>query len=225
MAMSFRQVALGNRRPQSKAEFVADGIIHVIGLTAALCGTIGLVALALLGGHKDVLQLLVYCGGMLAMFGASAAYNLGYGTRFRHVLQSFDHSAIFLMITGTYTPFITSGFSLWAASLLLVLIWGWALCGIAMRLFWPIAFARHSLMLYLGLGWMAVVFIAPQLYLSTPQVLIPLIIGGLLYTGGVLFHVGERLPFQNAIWHVFVLAAAASHYYAVVESVLLRASA
>ncbi|MBV1705830.1 MAG: hemolysin III family protein [Hyphomicrobiales bacterium] len=225
MAMSFQQVALGNRRPQSNAEFIADGIIHIVGLTAALCGTIGLVALALLGGHSDVLQLLVYCGGMLAMFGASAAYNLGYGTRFRHVLQSFDHSAIFLMITGTYTPFITNGFSFWAASLLLVLIWGWALCGIAMRLFWPAAFARYSLMLYLGLGWMAVIFIAPQLYLTTPQVLIPLIIGGLLYTGGVLFHVGERLPFQNAIWHVFVLAAAASHYYAVVESVLLRASA
>lgn len=222
MAMSFRQVALGSRRPQSSAEFIADGIIHIVGLTAALCGSVGLVAVAQLGGQRDTLQLLVYCGGMLAMFAASAAYNLGYGTRFRHVLQSFDHSAIFLMISGTYTPFITNGFNFWPAAFLLTLTWGWALFGISMRLFWPESFARHSLMLYLGLGWMAVVIIAPQLYLSTPQVLIPLIIGGVLYTSGVAFHVGERLPFQNAIWHVFVLAAASSHYYAVVETLLLH---
>ena len=123
---------MARARVHSKAEQLADLCVHVLGLMVAVAGTIVLAVLALDSAGK-LAAVMVYAGGLLAMLGASAAYNVGYDTRFRALFRRFDHSAIFLMIAGTYTPFTTSFFSGWAAAGLTALIWGLSLAGIVLK--------------------------------------------------------------------------------------------
>ena len=211
---------MGRCRVHSSAEQIADACVHGIGLLAGLAG-----AIVLLGLSHDNPQRLaataVYAGGLLAMLAASAAYNLGYHTRFRTLFRRFDHSAIFLMIGGTYTPFTTGYFGGATAVLVTGLIWSLSLGGIAMKLARPLLFERFSVALYLALGWIALLVIGPLLLAMSGLTAAAIVAGGVLYTGGITFHLWENLPFQNAIWHVFVLGAAGCHYLAVLNGVVL----
>ena len=209
-----------------RGELIADGIVHALGLAAGAAGAGVLLTLAAMRADApEFLALLVYACGLLAMLACSAAYNLARTSPRRELLRRFDHAAIFAMIAGTYTPFtvlrLEGG---WAAGLTAA-VWTIAALGIALKLFRPRLIERASIPLYLALGWIIVVAIEPLLGALDPTTLILLAAGGLLYTAGVVFHVWERLPFQNAAWHGFVLAAAATHYVAILTGVLLAADA
>jgi hemolysin III len=210
-------------RALTRGELVADGVIHVIGITAGLIGAaILVIAAATRGSPLELAALLTYSGGLLAMLGCSAAYQLLRSSRRRELLRCFDHSAIFLMIAGTYTPFTLLRVErLWAVALT-ALVWSIAALGIGLRLLRPQLFDRLSIGFYLALGWAGVAAAAPLIPLVQASTLVLLGVGGLLYTVGVIFHVWERLPFQNAIWHGFVLVAAAVHYAAVLEEIVAR---
>lgn len=213
----------GRKRIHSQAERIADGFVHGLGLIAGLAGGAFLVVLTLLQGNANKLSaILVYALGLLAMLGASAAYNIFYGTKFREVFRRCDHSAIFIMIAGTYTPFTTQFFGQGHAILFTGAIWTLSLGGIAMKIWRPAWFERSSVFLYLLLGWIAVLILGPLLVSLPLFAASSLVIGGLLYTFGVTFHLWEKLPFQNAIWHMFVLCAAVCHYFAVLDGVVLR---
>jgi hemolysin III len=163
----------------------------------------------------------IYAGGLLAMLVCSAAYNLGARGRHRYWLRNLDQAAIFLMIAGTYTPFTVLQLEgAWRVSLTTI-VWTIALCGILVRILHGRLFDRVAIAFYLSLGWMALVALAPLVRaLDAPVLVIGLLsTGGLLYTIGVVFHLWEKLPFQNAIWHGFVVAAAAFHFAAVVVSI------
>ena len=209
-------------RAISRKEVVADGIIHVIGITAGLFGAaILVIAAATRGTPLELAALITYSGGLLTMLGCSAAYHLLRSSRRRELLRCFDHSAIFLMIAGTYTPFTLLRIKpLWAVALTAG-VWSIAAFGIALRLIRPRVFDRLSIGFYLALGWAGLAAIAPLVPLVQVSTLVLLAAGGLLYTVGVLFHVWERLPFQNAIWHGFVLVAAAVHYAAVLDEIVV----
>lgn len=211
------------RRLQSWPELFADGFVHTLGIVAGAAGATVLLILALNRAPPGTVAALgVYATCFMAMLACSAAYNMGYYSRWRGIFRRCDHCAIFLMIAGTYTPFTTQLLGFWQALWLTVAIWVTCLFGIVMKLAEPETFERWSVALYLGLGWVALVVFAPIFGDCSWLTVALLTAGGALYSIGVVFHAWERLPFQNAIWHVFVLAAAICHYWAVVDGIVLR---
>jgi hemolysin III len=209
-------------RALTRRELVADGVIHVIGITAGLVGAaILVVAAATQGSPLELAAIVTYSGGLLAMLGCSAAYQILRSSRRRELLRSFDHSAIFLMIAGTYTPFTLLRIRPFWDVALTAAVWSIAVAGIGLRLLSPRLFDRVSIGFYLALGWAGLAAIAPLIPLVQVSTLALLGAGGLLYTAGVVFHLWERLPFQNAIWHAFVLTAAGVHYAAVLEEIVV----
>jgi hemolysin III len=161
---------------------------------------------------------------MLAMLGASAAYNMWPVSPRKWILRRLDHAFIYLMIAGTYTPVVALVGSGPVAWTLLALIWTVALAGIAIKILMPGRWDRVSIVLYLMLGWSGVLAYESVISGLTPSALGFLAVGGLLYSVGVVFHVWRSLPFQNAIWHAFVLAATACHYGTIMASVLNAAA-
>jgi hemolysin III len=210
------------RRAYDRNEKLVDLAVHLIGGSAASAGALALLLAAGGRGWAVVAPVAIYALTLVATFAASAAYNLGYETRLRVTLRRLDHSAIFAMIAGTYTPFTVRLAQGSAAVWSTAAVWSIAAAGIGLKLFSPALFERIGVALYLALGWAALVIvpdIAPRL---TPLSLALLAAGGALYTIGVCFHVKERLRFHNAIWHVFVVAAASCHFVSVLTGVALR---
>jgi hemolysin III len=152
----------------------------------------------------------------VATFSCSAGYNLVVRPKLKEVLRRLDHAAIFLMIAGTYTPFILIKMNTpWGLGLLAV-VWTMAGIGIVIKLFAPRFLGGLSTALYLVQGWAVIAAWEPLMSAMPGRVLTLLVIGGVLYTVGVVFHLWERLPYQNAIWHGFVLSAASCHFAAVI---------
>jgi hemolysin III len=198
-------------------ERVADGCIHVIGVTASL---VALTVLLVVGVETQatlwIVSLAIYGLALVAMFSCSAAYNLVVRPKLKEVMRRLDHAAIFLMIAGTYTPFILIKMNTpWGLGLLAV-VWTMAAIGISIKLFAPRFLEGLLIALYLVQGWAVIAAWKPLMSAMPGRVLTLLVIGGVLYTVGVVFHLWERLPYQNAIWHGFVLSAASCHYAAVI---------
>lgn len=206
----------------SRAELIADGCVHFLGVVASLAAMSILVVLA--QRHlpaASASSLTVYGFSAVAMFVFSAACNLTERPRWKEFLLHCDHSAIFLMIAGTYTPIAVIKIGgIWGFALLAT-VWTIAIFGIALKILLPHRFDRVSIGLYLLQGWAVLAVIDPLASAVSTRVMALLAIGGALYTIGVVFHLWRRLPYQNAIWHVFVLSAAAFHYAAILEAVAL----
>ncbi|MFZ0094591.1 MAG: hemolysin III family protein [Pseudolabrys sp.] len=201
-----------------RSETLADAVIHVLGVAMALAGAAALTVIAVQGGNiAQFLAVTIYLAGLLAMFCFSAAYSLWPVSPFKWWLRRLDHSAIYLLIAGTYTAFILPMHGI-AANVVLALIWSAALAGIAIKLFWPGRFDRTSIGLYLAMGWSGLFAVDPIAAALAPVTLWLIALGGALYSIGVVFHVWRSLRFQNAIWHGFVLTAALCHYTAVLTS-------
>jgi hemolysin III len=207
-------------RQFSRWEIGVDSAIHVCAIVAAIVGAVILILLASSRGETEhIVAVGIYSTGMLSMFGCSCAYNLGRFSRHGEWLRKLDHAGIFLMIAGTYTPFTLldlSGAWSWGFT---CLIWAAAAIGILLRLLHRRLFDRVSLGVYLLLGWVALAALGPLAEVLNTPTLVLLAIGGALYTIGIFFHLWQRLPFQTAIWHLFVVAGAAVHFAAVTVSV------
>lgn len=213
----------GVRHP-TRAEYIADAVVHALGIGVGIVGAVALIIVAIVRGEPlAITSVAIYAAGLLMMLSCSAAYNVFRKSRHRALLRRLDHSAIFVMIAGTYTPFTVIGLDgAWAVGLTAT-IWGAATLGVIGKLVrpnWPDA---STIVLYIAMGWVGVLAIDPLMESLGATTLILIAAGGLLYTIGVVFHVWERLPFQNAVWHGFVLAAAVVHYVAVLDGVVLRA--
>jgi len=205
-----------------KNELIADGIVHAVGVMLGIVSIIALVILAApVVGAWEFTSILVYGTGLLTVLTISALYNLWPVSPVKWLLRRFDHSAIYLLIAGTYTPFITQMKANVESSLLLVGVWLTSMVGIALKLKFPGRFDRLSILLYLLLSWSGVMAYESVFGALPASTLWLLAIGGILYTIGVLFHLWEGLRFQNAIWHTFVLVAAACHYTAVLDCLVL----
>jgi hemolysin III len=203
------------------AELRVDAIVHVAGVGFALAGAVTLLVSAFHLSWGAYAAAWIYATALVAVLAVSATYNMWPVSRVKWVLRRFDHSAIYLLIAGTYTPFLTRINSGVASPALLAGIWTIAGLGIALKLAFPGRFDRLSILLYLGLGWSGLVFYDAVFATLPSSTMWWLAAGGLLYTVGVIFHVWERLRFQNAIWHVFVLFAAGCHYGAVMDYLVL----
>jgi hemolysin III len=204
-----------------KVELIADGIVHAIGILFGLIAATVLVVLtAVYASAIDIVAVSIYAGGLLSMLVLSATYNLWPVSRAKWVLRRFDHSAIYLLIAATYTPFILELRESLFALALLAGVWCIAIFGIVLKLGWPGRFDRLSVGLYLALGWSGLM-LYDRVVSALPQLALWLVLaGGALYSLGVIFHAWRRLRFQNVIWHCFVLLGAACHYTAVLALVL-----
>jgi hemolysin III len=197
-----------------RAEIIADGVVHAIGVCLGLIGAVTIVVFAVKLDRIEVVPILVYVIGLVTMLGLSAAYNLWPVSPAKWVLRRFDHSAIYLLIAGTYTPFLAQMKSVLASVGLGVGVWLSAVIGMALKLALPGRFDRLAVVLCLLLGWSGVIAY-DSLVSALPSVSLWLLaIGGILYSVGALFHVWQGLRFHNAIWHGFVLLAASCHYLA-----------
>jgi hemolysin III len=149
------------------------------------------------------------------MLAVSAAYNFSRIGPHRPFLRRADEAAIFLMIAGSYTPFTTQRLDgAWAITMTAV-VWGIAALGVFGKLFAPRVSEKLWTLVYVAFGWLAVVALGPLIQGVTMTALVLLVIGGLLYTVGALLFLQPALPFRRAIWHTFVVAAAAVHYAAI----------
>ena len=198
-------------RLYSRHEHVADGAIHVLGVLFAINASLWL--LFNVTGLSVVISVTVYCVGLLAMLGFSAAYNLMPAYRpSKKILRRLDHAAIFIMIAATYTPLAVNRLGEPSSTVILAIIWLAASFGVAMKLIFPRRFEIASLVLYLLMGWMVVTVIKPLSVSLAGVDFWLLTAGGLVYSVGVIFYVIERIPYHKAIWHGFVLAAAALQF-------------
>ena len=207
------------------AERSADRWVHVAGLAAGGIGGLTLLGFSLgMGRLGQTAAIALYAACLMAMFACSLAYNMA-SPRRRPLLRRFDHAAIFLMIAGSYTPFTTQCLTgAWAWGMT-TLVWTLGLAGVAAKLFLPGLARGFWVVLYLGLGWVAVLAIRPLLASVSLVALGLLAAGGLIYSLGVFVYVRERMRFRRAIWHGFVVAAAATQYVAILMGVVLAARA
>jgi hemolysin III len=202
----------------TKRERVADGCIHVVSIVASLIALVALLVVAIkTQAALWIVSLATYGIALVATFCCSAGYHLIVRPKLKSIFRRLDHAAIFLMIAGTYTPFALMKMDApWGLTLLAV-VWSMAALGIAIKLSAPRYLEGVSTALYLVQGWAVVVAWKPLVAAVPGHVALLLMLGGVLYTVGVAFHLWEKLPFQNAIWHAFVLTAASVHYAAVLD--------
>ncbi len=196
-----------------------DRAIHLAALAAAAAGCAVLIPVSALRlGLPGFIGVILYVIGLFAMLTCSALYNGCRTSPRRHILQRLDHAAIFLLIAGTYSAFFGGAIDDPRIALLLAAVWAIALVGLAGSLIVPKAMRRISIGLYLALGWSILAAIGPVWERLSLVVLLLMLAGGILYSAGVIFHVLERVRYQNAIWHGFVVAAASCHFAAVVSN-------
>jgi hemolysin III len=202
-------------------EEIANSITHGIGIILAIGALCILVAFAgIYGNSWHVISVSVYGFALIFLYTASTLYHSIQAPRTKNILQIVDHSAIYILIAGTYTPFMLVNLrGPWGWSLFAV-IWCLAFMGIAIQLGHMERWRRVSLVLYVGMGWMVLVAIKPLISSVATSGLILLLLGGLAYTVGILFYRWKSLKFSHAVWHIFVLAGSILHFFAVLFYVI-----
>ncbi len=204
-------------RTMSRAEILADGIVHAIGIVLAVAAGSALLALA--AGRtatSEYVAAVFYVLSLLAVLSISCAYNLWPVSRAKWILRRFDHAAIYLLIAGTYTPLLAQLESA-KGPIMLGVVWCAAAFGIAVKLLLPGRYDRLAIVFYLAIGWSGVA-IAGELAALVPQSTMWLIAaGGFFYSAGVVFFAWNGLKFQTAVWHGFVVSGAGLHLAAMMD--------
>lgn len=202
----------------NRAELLADGLIHLLGLALGTCAVAALVGRAFTAARlPDLIPIAIYSSALITVLIVSAVYNMLPVSPMKWLIRRFDHSAIYILIAGTYTPFLMRLGESIVAQALLVTVWVAAAAGVVLKVALPGRLDRLSIALYLLIGWSGIVVCDSIAQLPTITLWL-IAAGGLLYTMGVVFHVWQSLPFQNAIWHAFVLVASGCFYGAVFEA-------
>lgn len=201
----------------SMAEEIANSISHGIGL---VFGSVGLILLLVQAFDTNasvtaITSYSLYGGSMILLFLASTLYHAVPHQRAKRWLKTFDHCAIYLLIAGTYTPFLLVGLDSPLARGLMIVIWGLALVGILFKLTIAHRFEVLSLVTYLLMGWLSLVVIYQMVIKLAPGSVTLLALGGVIYSLGVIFYACERIPYNHAIWHGFVLGGSFCHFLAI----------
>jgi hemolysin III len=202
-------------REQSLGEEIANSVSHGLGLVATLVAApVLLVAAFRHGDAWSVIGASVFSASMLLLYVASTLYHALPQNKAKDIFRLLDHSAVFLLIAGTYTPFtlgVLRGPWGWT---LLVLVWTLAIAGVAMKALIGTRRPWISMVLYLGMGWLALVAVKP-IWLHVPLAGIAWVVaGGLAYTGGLVFFSAHRVRYSHFVWHIFVMAGTTCHFVA-----------
>ena len=203
------------RRPEHgryhRGEVIADSAVHIVGILIALAG--GWLVLKHVASHaaNQVPAFAVYIASLLAVLCVSLAYNIWPASPLKRGLARLDQALIFLFIAGSYTAFLVLLDASVAATAMLIGVWSLSLLGAALKLVVPGRFGRIAIILYLMIGWSGLL-IFHELSATVPSMALSLLLtGGMSYSLGIVFHLWKRLRFQNALWHLAVVAGALFH--------------
>ena len=211
---------LQTRGTHSREE-LANAWTHGLGAVAAFAGGAVLVTLAALRGNGTQLAAaIVFGASLLLLYLASTCYHASRDPVSRARLKVFDHCAIYLLIAGTYTPFTLIGLRGELGRNLFIAIWTLALAGITFKLFFTGRFKLVSTLIYVAMGWLALVAIRPVMAALDAWTFGWMLAGGVAYTLGTVFYHRPKLRYSHAIWHLFVVAGSVCHYIAVMAQVL-----
>lgn len=199
------------------AEEIANSISHGIGF---VFGIVGLVLLLIQAvdtgaGATAITSYSLYGGSIILLYLASTLYHAIPHQRAKYWLKKFDHCAIYILIAGTYTPFLLVGLDSPLARGLMIVIWSMALIGVIFKLAFAHRFEALSLITYLTMGWLSLIVIYQLAMKLSIGGITLLAVGGIVYTLGVIFYASKRIRFGHAIWHAFVLGGSACHFMAV----------
>lgn len=205
----------------TKAEEVLNATTHGVGAVLSIAGLVWLVLRAVrVEDSLSVVSAIVFGSSLLLLYLASTLYHAIPFVNVKRVFRVFDHCAIYLLIAGTYTPFLLVSMRGTLGWTLFGILWGIAVVGCSFKAFFTGRFDRISTAMYVAMGWIVLVAIKPTVTYVPLGALIMMAIGGLAYTFGVFFYSNNRIPFNHAIWHCFVLAGSAFHFFAIIIYVL-----
>jgi len=196
-------------------DIIANSVTHGMGALIALAGAIVLVVSAVGGTAWQVVSCSLFGGTLVLVYVCSTLYHSLVRTRARQVFRIIDHSAIYLLIAGTYTPFALVSLHGRLGWFLFAIVWGLAVLGIVFKSFAIGRFEIASVVVYLGMGWLGVFATRPLLHALTWHGIAWIALGGLFYTVGIIFYTLDRMSYFHAFWHLFVLAGSSCHYFAV----------
>lgn len=207
--------------PHSLREEIANALTHGLGMVAAIAGSAVLITLvALWGDGWELGSAIVFSVTLILLYTASTLYHAVPHANWKARLKVLDHCAIFLLIAGTYTPFTLVGLREHGGVWLFATIWALAVTGMVFKLFFTGRAKRLSTLLYVAMGWIAIVAVQPMTENFSQWTLVWLFSGGVAYTLGTLFYLNQRLRYSHAIWHGFVLTGSMLHFAAVATIVL-----
>lgn len=211
-----------DRVKYSFKEELFNAISHWLGFVA---GIVGLVVLIIFGvKNHSPLQIVgfsIYGACIILLYLFSALYHSIPFEKAKTVLRIFDHLSIYLLIAGTYTPIILNSFSGSRRIVLISLIWGLSVIGVLFKVFINGRFTKFkklSTVIYLALGWLSILFIKQILLTTSFKFIVFLLIGGVLYSLGTIFYMDRKIPYNHAIWHIFVLAASVAHFIGIFDA-------
>lgn len=196
---------------------VFNAVTHGIGVILAIIGTFFLVlkGQSIAYSLTDQIGLIIYGASLIALFTASTLYHSLTFWRYQAIFQKIDHACIYLLIAGTYTPYLITAIGGQLGRGMLIFIWLIAAAGMAFEIFFTGRFPRLSTILYLGMGWISLMMIYPLYQSVDTNALIWLAAGGLLYSGGTYFYQKKSNPWMHVVWHLFVLAGAGAMYISI----------
>jgi hemolysin III len=197
-------------------EEIANAVTHGVGvLLSALALMVMVLASAESGDPWRIISVSVFGVTLIACYLASFLYHAIPHPGAKDTMRLLDHCAIFLLIAGTYTPFLLVSMRGPVGWILFGLVWGVAVAGIAFKVVFSHTYPRLSTAMYVSMGWIVVLALKPALEMIPMEALGLMLVGGLIYTAGVIFYHWERLPFNHAIWHLFVLGGSVAHFLAI----------
>ena len=196
-------------------DIIANSVTHGVGAALAIAGAVVLVVNAAGGTAWQIASCSVFGCTLVLVYVCSTLYHSLVRTHARRVLRIIDHSAIYLLIAGTYTPFALVSLRGRLGWSLFAIVWSLAILGIVFKSLAIERFAIASVIVYLGMGWLVVFAARPLLQALTWHGIFWIALGGLFYTAGIIFYALDRLSFFHAFWHLFVLAGSTCHYFAV----------
>ena len=211
----------GQEKKQTSGEEIANSITHGVGAALAVAALVVLVTFAgIFGDAWRVVSFSIYGATLILLYLSSTLYHGLQAPKAKKVFHIFDRTAIYLLIAGSYTPFfLVSLRGSWGWAFFGV-IWGLAVIGIVLTVFFVDRYNSLSVATYIGMGWLAVLAIKPLMAAISISGLAWLVIGGLFYTSGVIFYAWKRLPFNHMVWHIFVLGGSISHFFCILFYVL-----
>lgn len=201
-------------------EEIANSLTHGFGLALSLAGLVALIVVAALhGGVLSIVSCSVYGATLVSLYAASTVYHAVRAPRWKRILRIVDHSSIYLLIAGTYTPFTLVALRGSWGWTLFSMVWALALGGIIFKLWFVDRYLIASTIFYLLMGWSVVIALKPLIHVVPAPSLLWLLVGGLAYSAGVVFFAMPRLRYSHAVWHGFVLAGSIFHYVAILHYV------
>jgi hemolysin III len=197
-------------------EEIANAVTHGVAAVASIIGTVSLLIHGYESGSNRLFySCLVYGIGIIFLFSASTLYHSFQSERVKNFFRILDHCGIYLMIAGTYTPFMSVTLEGIYGDVILFLIWLIAIAGIIFKIFFTGKFETFSVILYLVMGWIVILVIKPMFDNLSFWGMMLVAAGGVFFSIGVIFYRWEKLAFSHAFWHLFVVAGGVCHYFAV----------